>query len=91
MTKASRQSLRKDPINIVYLRVVFTIIRTHFPDEPFIPVIDASQSKLLGIICKHFHNINSVLARNSGSKTIAILPLSKIPLVLQRAREYGNC
>jgi hypothetical protein len=36
MTKASRQSLRKDPINIVYLRVVFTIIGTHFPDEPYI-------------------------------------------------------
>jgi hypothetical protein len=34
MTKASRQSLRKDPINIAYLRVVFTIIHTHFPDEP---------------------------------------------------------
>jgi hypothetical protein len=31
---AGRQSLRKDPINIVYLRVAFTIIRTHFPDEP---------------------------------------------------------
>jgi hypothetical protein len=31
---AGRQSLRKDPINIVYLRVVFTIIGTHFPDEP---------------------------------------------------------
>jgi hypothetical protein len=42
MTKASdsaelvagRQSLRKDPINIIYLRVVFTIIGTHFPAEP---------------------------------------------------------
>jgi hypothetical protein len=39
---AGRQSLRKDPINIVYLRVVFTIIRTHFPDEPIV----ASQQSL---------------------------------------------
>jgi hypothetical protein len=31
---AGRQSLRKDPINIIYLRVVFTIIGTHFPAEP---------------------------------------------------------
>jgi hypothetical protein len=30
---AGRQSLRKNPINIVCLRVVFTIIGTHFPDE----------------------------------------------------------
>jgi hypothetical protein len=49
--RASRQPLRKNPINIVYLRLALANIRTHFSDEPPSSILQrSSNSKAVALL-----------------------------------------